>query len=404
MNTFKLSLLAALAMSVGWGWRGDYGHEAGAMVPGALLGLAICLAAEREDWWKRASVFAFLGALGWAFGGQMSYGRVIGYTAHSSLPDVLYGYACLFVIGALWGGIGAGILALGVTKSRSDLERFAGPLTAFYVVLTGLHLSGITSRLSDRWSLHDSDWVIATAALVTAGIYALFRPQARPACLLIGVLATGWWLGLALFALLLDWQMTPPRSDNWAGCVGLWVALTVYLYRTGNRTALRLSCYGLLAGGIGFAVADFVNMAGRAQWGFIGSSDTLRGLNSWKWMEQLFGFIMGLGVALGFARAARHVPPSSEDEEPGSLRLISLLFLLIAMWWETLPRNVQTWTEGNQLAEGLFGFSPGKLIMLIALLLSLLIALVVWQYHRQGLLIVPADAFGRTQLLFLFLL
>ena len=29
-------VLSALAMSVGWGFRGDYGHEAGAMVPGAL--------------------------------------------------------------------------------------------------------------------------------------------------------------------------------------------------------------------------------------------------------------------------------------------------------------------------------------------------------------------------------
>ena len=36
-------VLAALAMSVGWGFRGDYGHEAGAMVPGALLGLAILI-------------------------------------------------------------------------------------------------------------------------------------------------------------------------------------------------------------------------------------------------------------------------------------------------------------------------------------------------------------------------
>jgi hypothetical protein len=36
-----LLLLAALAMSVGWGFRGDYGHGPGAMVPGALLALAI---------------------------------------------------------------------------------------------------------------------------------------------------------------------------------------------------------------------------------------------------------------------------------------------------------------------------------------------------------------------------
>ena len=30
--------LAAVAMAYGWGYRGTVGHEAGAMVPGALLG------------------------------------------------------------------------------------------------------------------------------------------------------------------------------------------------------------------------------------------------------------------------------------------------------------------------------------------------------------------------------
>lgn len=400
----KLPLLAALTMSVGWGWRGDYGHEAGAMVPGALLGLAICLAAGREDWLKRASLLAFLGAIGWAFGGQISYGIVIGYTAHTSFPDVLYGYACLFVMGALWGGVGAGILALGITESRSALDKFVGPLVAFYVVLTGLNFTGITNRLSERWSLHDSDWVIASAALLVAGIYAVLRPVTRKACALMAVLAGGWWLGLIVFALLLHWRMTPPRSDNWAGCVGLWLAFVIYLYKTKNRMALRLSFYGVLAGGIGFAVADCVNMAGRAKWGFIGSSETLSSLDSWKWMEQLFGFIMGLGVALGFARAARNVAPPVEDETPGSLHFVSLLFLLIVMQWENLQRNVQTWTTGNYLTEGLFGISPQKWILLLAFLLSAVIAFVIWQYHRHGLPLIPADAFGRAQMLFLLLL
>ncbi len=400
----QMPLLAALAMSVGWGWRGDYGHEAGAMVPGALLGLAICLASGRADWIKRASLLAFLGAIGWAIGGQMSYGIVIGYTAASSFPDVLYGYACLFVIGALWGGVGAGILALGITEARSALEKFVGPLVAFYVVLTGLNLSGITDRLNERWSLHDSDWVIATAALLVAGVYAALRPPARKACTLIAVLASGWWLGLLVFVLLLNWRMTPPRSDNWAGCAGLWVALLIYLYRTQNRVALRLSLIGLLAGGIGFAVADGVNMAGRAKWGWLGSSETLRALNSWKWMEQLFGFIMGFGVAFGFAQAARNVAPPVEDETPGRLHFVALLFLLLAMQWENLPRNVQTWTEKNYLTEGLFGISPQKWLLLVAVLLSLLIVLVLWQYHRSGLPMIPADAFGRAQMLFLLLL
>jgi hypothetical protein len=88
-------VLAGLAMSVGWGFRGDYGHEAGAMVPGALLGLAVCMVSGREDWWCRGAIMGMAGAVGWAFGGQMSYGRIIGYTAAYSFPDVLYGYpAC----------------------------------------------------------------------------------------------------------------------------------------------------------------------------------------------------------------------------------------------------------------------------------------------------------------------
>ena len=112
-------VLSGLAMSVGWGFRGDYGHEAGAMVPGALLGLAICLASGRADWWQRATIMAFCGAVGWAFGGQMSYGKVVGYTAASSLLDVAYGYCSLFLIGGLWAGIGSAILAMSITQSRS---------------------------------------------------------------------------------------------------------------------------------------------------------------------------------------------------------------------------------------------------------------------------------------------
>ena len=149
-HRIAMPLLAALAMSVGWGYRGDYGHEAGAMMPGALLGMAIALASGRADWRGRIPVFGLLGAIGWAFGGQMSYGQIIGYTAAASWPDVAYGFAMLFVIGALWSGIGGGVLALGATRSRSELERFAGPLLAFYLIWWGLKLGGVVAALIGR--------------------------------------------------------------------------------------------------------------------------------------------------------------------------------------------------------------------------------------------------------------
>jgi hypothetical protein len=199
--------------------------------------------------------------------------------------------------------------------------------------------------------------------------------------------------------------MTPPRSDNWAGCVGLWVALLIHLMRTRNRAAVMLSLYGLLAGGVGFAVGDLFNMLGRAQWGPIGRFEILQGLNSWKWMEQLFGLVMGYGAALGFARVARErLAAPLEDEAPSSLRSVSLLFLLVVIWWQTLPRNVRAWSESGHLAEGALSIAPRHWALIVALLLTAAVVWAIARYRRGGLALVPATAFGRAQLLFLLIL
>ncbi len=401
----RLVLLSGLAMSVGWGFRGDYGHEAGAMVPGALLGLAVALASGREDWARRAPLLGFLGAIGWAFGGQMSYGKVVGYTAHTSLPDVAYGYACLFAIGALWGGIGAGILALGVTRPRGELNRFAGPLGALFLVWIALDLSELTDSLSGRWSLNDSDWVAAASALLVAWTYGLIAPAARPASRLILLLAGGWWLGFLLFPCLLGRRMTPPRSDNWAGCAGLYGGLVAHFLLTRNRAALALSLTGLLWGGAGFVAGDFVNILGRAGWGPIGASETLRALDHWKWMEQLFGLAMGAGVALGFARVLRgRIAPPQEDSAGGALDSLATPFLLVVMLWMNLYKNVRNWSRDGHIAQGLFGLAPSSLFLAVGIALSAVVAAAWILHHRRPLPLAPRSQFGRGQLLFLLLL
>ena len=65
-------LLAMLSLSIGWGIRGNFGHELGAMLPGALTAIAVCLHSGREDWQRRVLYFGFFGALGWGFGASMS--------------------------------------------------------------------------------------------------------------------------------------------------------------------------------------------------------------------------------------------------------------------------------------------------------------------------------------------
>ncbi len=127
-----LLLLTALSVSIGWGVRGQFGHEYGAALAGALGGMVVALLSGREDWRRRVHYFAMLGAIGFGFGGSMSYMKTAAY-AHSSDPaTVVYGFACLFVLGFAWAApAGAGI-ALPVYLDREELTKLFVPLCAVF--------------------------------------------------------------------------------------------------------------------------------------------------------------------------------------------------------------------------------------------------------------------------------
>src|SRR5207245_8035533 len=92
------TLFVMLSMSIGWGIRGNYGHETGAMIPGALVAIAVALMSGREDWRNRAPYFACLGALGWALGGATSYMPPPSYTETGQLGNQAYGFLSSFVM------------------------------------------------------------------------------------------------------------------------------------------------------------------------------------------------------------------------------------------------------------------------------------------------------------------
>ena len=104
-RTIRL-VFAAVTLGLGWAMRGHFGHEWGASWAGAMGTLAVLLVSGRKDWIGRAPSLTALGAVGWAAGGMMSYGIVIGYCRSLSFPNTLYGYAMLAVIGGLYGFIG----------------------------------------------------------------------------------------------------------------------------------------------------------------------------------------------------------------------------------------------------------------------------------------------------------
>jgi len=125
-------LFAAATMSLGWGLRGFIGGgPLGAMIPGAMIGLALALLL-RLDSRRTARLLAFA-AVGVGFGGDMTYGQTVGL----SFQPETYWWAILgFAIkGGTWGLLGGAILGLALAPpSRRMLAvTLAAMLAATWV-------------------------------------------------------------------------------------------------------------------------------------------------------------------------------------------------------------------------------------------------------------------------------
>lgn len=130
-------ILVALSLSIGWGIRGNFGHEAGAMLAGTLAGIAVALFSGREDWRSRVMYFAFFGALGWGFGGSISYMVPFSYAECGHLPSQVFGWFGVFLVGFLWAGMGGAGTAFAATADRENLTAIFRPLCwvfAFWTV------------------------------------------------------------------------------------------------------------------------------------------------------------------------------------------------------------------------------------------------------------------------------
>ncbi len=240
-------LLTGLALSIGWGIRGNFGHEYGAMVPGALAGITVALMAGREDWRRRVAFFALFGALAWGFGGSMSYGHVIAYTQSGHFPSQVYGFFCLYVIGFLWAGMGGAGTALPAVLDQDRLLRILGPLFFVLIAWAGFALL-IEPRLDawaavgdGTWSRHenplywfDSDWLQALVALAAICVYDLVnRMRVRiPLSLAIAMLAI-LAAGCYLLAILTSYSLAITVLVLCGLLVGLFIthpALVLYAY------------------------------------------------------------------------------------------------------------------------------------------------------------------------------
>jgi len=205
MSKSAALFFVALILGLGWAIRGHFGHEWGASWAGGMAALAVLTVAKRKDWSLRMPVLTALGAIGWAVGGMMSYGLLVGYCRGNEFGNVLYGYTMLLVVGGLYGFIGGGLFGLGLESTEEKKPKWASLFTE---------------------------------------------------------MVAGAWIVWGFLIYQLEWLMTPPRSELWAACLGAGAALAWHLRREGYLRALRVAVYAMIGAGFGFAFGNFIQTMG----------------------------------------------------------------------------------------------------------------------------------------------
>ena len=96
---------------MGWGIRGQYGHETGAMLAGALVGLTLMLMFGVRLHPRTAITAAAMLTVGIGIGGLETYGQTIGLTQNKdvlgNVAAFAWGELGLFIKGGCWIAIGA---------------------------------------------------------------------------------------------------------------------------------------------------------------------------------------------------------------------------------------------------------------------------------------------------------
>ncbi len=256
-------LFGALAGGLGWGIRGQYGHETGAMIAGSLVALVLALLFCRD-----APSLPVARAVAWAtvaigFGGSMTYGQTVGLTHDPALVghwDALWwGLLGLALKGGLWIGFAGAFLGMGLGGVRYR----AGELLVLMLALLALFFLGC------RWLNQPFD----PAHRILPQIY--FSADWR-------------WLPEAALK---------PRPEVWGGMLAALIGVVAYAggYRR-DRLALNLALWAVLGGAIGFPLGQTLQAfhawnLDLFQSGTLARIDSC--LNWWNFMETTFGAVMG---------------------------------------------------------------------------------------------------------------
>ncbi len=539
--------LVALSLSIGWGIRGNFGHETGAMIAGVLAVVAGVLVSGRFDWRQRVGYFALFAGLGWGFGGSIAYMYPISFAGSGHAPSVWYGFFSIVLVGGLWAGMGGVGTALPAVMVRERMRGLFAPLCfvlfamalgriAVEPVLNSVLQSRTLAGYDATWTRHadplywfDADWLAAVFALCGICAYDLWERRFAKVWLLgllgacgaaLGLLLqqglrlAGWenriaqmltvplgdttvinpetgllfdptefltnwpcffvdypqhvgWLaglclGIGLYFLVcgrwrgdaklflymaLGWlgafllmpvlgtiflqswggfRLMPPRSDDWAGILGVFIATSIYCWRNELKAVTWAACLSFVMGGIAFATVPFVRSLVRLPGhpfrnpgGNLAYWQHFQSANWHSVMEQGQGFVYGIVIAVVLGLLATRVPFMQDGRTLGTRNRLrgdwtesfAVGFVLLGITLLNAYKCVETWVKSNCMPATMKAPLIQSIELpaiawfgLVWIALSIAGIALLCVHRRRPLAFIPESWLGRGQLLYLVFL
>ena len=318
---------AALAGGMGWGIRGQYGHETGAMLAGLLVALVVVYFFAYQFSSIDAAKAVALATVAIGFGGSMTYGQTLGLTQDTPLigniAALRWGLIGTFIKGSIWIGFFGLFLGLGLGgKKYSPIEI----ILILFVSVFFLYL----------------------------GIYILnepFDPENKK---------------LPFIYFSDDWYWEPgenlkPRREQWGG---LALALSFLLFYISilkkDILARNMTVWGMFAGGLGFTLGQCVQAyhawnANVIKNGFLSSIYPY--INWWNMMEITFGAVFAFIITFGLWYNRHHIS-SNDNNNSFQLGFKNELVLLVVhiialLTWNFISFSTFDWFADRAITMGI---------------------------------------------------
>lgn len=162
--------LSGLVMSFAWPVRGQFGHEQGATICGVLATFIACGFISSAFWRQGFAQAVIFGIIGFGLGGGFGYGSLVDTIMNApSLSSVIPQLIHVFLIGAIWGGLGMTFIAYGLSELN---QRF---WEAILWTIVALLIYYISTTLSTQWQA----LLLLTSFLLILHAFSLFMQRSQ---------------------------------------------------------------------------------------------------------------------------------------------------------------------------------------------------------------------------------